>query len=251
MRAIPIDAFLETVQREPTTAVPTASLPDWPSIVAEGMAARAAADGGSWRIGQLAMLVERRYRSGALRRFAEDIGESYGTVRRLRWVVERYPAEARTRFATLSFSHFQVVAGLADRLSWLQRAERNHWSVERLTRESRPEPRAANGASTRRPRRVATLRGPIESVTRSLHALSLDGDERELAKDGREWLTRALAELAAEVDRMRSRLRSLAATSNGHNRTVTLRANGRAATNGNGHANGHARSSAASSRTRR
>ncbi|MGH2728896.1 MAG: hypothetical protein ACRDKS_18135, partial [Actinomycetota bacterium] len=163
MRAIPIDSFFEDLEGRRVVgadeAVNAASF-DWGRIVAEGLAARSAADGGCWRIGHLALLIERRYASGALQRFAEAIGESYGTVRRYRWVAKAYDADVRLRLPNLSFSHFQAVAGLPDRLTWLQRATRGRWSVDRLTRESRA---AATKTSAKGPRELERIRSTVSA----------------------------------------------------------------------------------------
>ena len=156
MRAIPIDNFFEGFEGKRALAaeeaVNEASF-DWGRIVAEGRAARAAADGASWRIGHLALLVERRYASGALQKFAEAIGESYGTVRRYRWVAKAYDADIRLRHPGLSFSHFQAVAGLPDRLPWLQRASRAE--LERRPPDTRVRG-TARSAPSRRVRGQAT-----------------------------------------------------------------------------------------------
>src|SRR5437588_4143960 len=97
--------------------------PNWGRLVAEGRQARGAADAGRWRIGHLASLVVKQYGSRSLQQFAEDIGETYATVRRYRWVFKSYDPSVRFRFQQLSFSHFQVVASLPDRVKWLDRAE--------------------------------------------------------------------------------------------------------------------------------
>lgn len=238
MRAIPIDNFLEVVQEEPESTAPGAGLPEWARLVAEARQARKAVDGGHWRIGQLATLVEKRYASGALRSFAEEIGESYPTVRRLRWVATRYTSEARMRFSALSFSHFQTVAGLPDRLAWLQRAERGSWSVDRLVRESRSARPAV--AAAKEPR-AARLRAPVESVRRSLERVAAQVKRRGLSRDDRQWLSRALAEVAAELEELRERLRA-GASANG---------NGRPQANGNGQGRVRALSRANGSRSRR
>src|SRR6266480_6129957 len=112
--------------------------PNWGRLVAEGRQARGAADAGRWRIGNLASLVAKQYGSGSLQQFADDIGETYSTVRRYRWVYKAYDPSVRFRFQQLSFSHFQVVAGLPDRVKWLERAESGCWSVDQLGTESRP-----------------------------------------------------------------------------------------------------------------
>lgn len=213
MRAIPIDSFFEGLDGRRADAraeaVSETSF-DWGRIVAEGLAARAAADGGCWRIGHLALLVERRYASGALQRFSAAIGESYGTVRRYRWVAKAYDPDIRLRLPTLSFSHFQTVAGHPDRLTWLQRAARGSWSVDRLTRESRgaaePKRTPARAAS-----RLDRIRTSIGELRRSL-APAAGLTDASLASAGKEWLIAELDDLALEIDRLRARVRRAAET---------------------------------------
>lgn len=218
MRAIPIDDFFEDFDVKRLTAgdepVTDASF-DWGRIVAEGRAARTAVDGGCWRIGHLALLVERRYASGALQKFSEAIGESYGTVRRYRWVTKAYDEHERLRFTSLSFSHFQAVAGLSDRLTWLARAERGRWSVDRLVRETRvgPAPRKATPQLER-------LRSSIDGLRRSL-APAKGFDDGAIARAAREWLSDALDDLSSEVDQLRERVRRVTAA---HDKRRHLRA---------------------------
>lgn len=201
MRAIPIDSFFEDLEEQGSSGSGSSAY-DWRRIVSEGRAARTTADGGRWRIGQLALLVERRYASGALHRFAEEIGESYGSVRRYRWVAKAYDANARTRFASLSFSHFQAVAGVPGRLGWLERADRGGWSVDRLTRESR----AAEPSPQRAPTdALGELRRSIAGMRRSIDPATLLDDEA-LAEAGKEWLAEELDELGDSVGRLRERI---------------------------------------------
>ena len=208
MRAIPIDNFFEGFEGNrglaPEEAVNEASF-DWGRIVAEGRAARAAADGASWRIGHLALLVERRYASGALQKFAEAIGEAYGTVRRYRWVAKAYDVDIRLRHPSLSFSHFQAVAGLPDRLSWLQRASRGSWSVDRMTRESRTGAAGAKPARSRA-RDLGALRTSIEGLRRSISSAS-SLDDAAIAGEGKAWLVEALDDLLVEVEQLKERVR--------------------------------------------
>jgi len=204
MRIMPIDEFLEETEASRTPAVVPASpidgrSYDWNRIVSEGRAARAAADGGAWHIGHLALLVEKRYRSGTLQRFAEAIGESYGTVRRFRWVAGAYEPTVRTRFTGLTFSHFQAVASLPDRLLWLQRAYRRGWSVDRLVQESRK-------ATTGRAPSEALLRKPIEAASRRLARLCDELDAEALDPDARAHLTAAVDDLAEQLATLRARL---------------------------------------------
>jgi hypothetical protein len=190
MATIPIEAT--------SPQAPSRSL-NWGRLVAEGRAARASADQGRWRIGHLASTVAKQYGSRSLQAFAEDIGESYSTVRRYRWVVSRYEPTVRFRFQQLAFSHFQAVAGLPDRVKWLQRAESGCWSVDHLTNESR-------GVASRPPNRTEALRAPLEKATEHLDRLS-SLDDRAIAKASR-WLEPLLDDLSAEIGRLRRRLRT-------------------------------------------
>src|SRR2546423_10287418 len=161
MATIPIDVPRRARARPPAAPRPRSPRaqassrgPNWGRLVAEGRAARAAADTGRWRIGHLASLVVTQYGARSLQAFADDIGASYSTVRRYRWVYAHYEPTVRFRFQQLSFSHFEVVAGLSDRVRWLSRAENGCWSVDELTRQSRKTASAG-----------ATSTGPTPAVT--------------------------------------------------------------------------------------
>ncbi len=200
MKVLTIDDLLEKGDEGVAPErLPNPNTYDWNRLVHEGRAARKAADGGRWRIGQLASLVERRYRSGALARFADEIGESMGSVRRFRWVVESYDTNDRLRFQELSFSHFQAVASLPDRLQWLAKARRRGWSVDTLTFESR-KGRSATTSSE------ALVRKPIEAAIRRLARLVQELDDASLPAATRRELTRAVDELADQVAELRARL---------------------------------------------
>jgi len=194
MRVMQIDDFLELTEGSGSDARSY----DWARLVKEGRAARKAADGGSWRIGDLAALVEHRYASGALRRFAEEIGESLGSVRRFRWVAGVYDESARQRFS-LSFSHFQAVASLDDRTTWLERAQRGGWSVDRLSTTAR-------GANTSPPAPHVAYKASVEALAKKVSSLN-EADDRLLAKAVRAGLADAVEELAEQVERLRARLR--------------------------------------------
>jgi hypothetical protein len=195
--------------------------PNWGRLVAEGRQARGAADAGRWRIGHLAGLVAKQYGSRSLQQFAEDIGETYSTVRRYRWVYRAYDPSIRFRFQQLSFSHFQVVAGLPDRVKWLGRAESGCWSVDQLAMESRGVA-AIPARST--PRRGKSIRD-AEAELRRL----AEFDDTDIAKASR-WLGPLLDELTESIDAIRSRLRKV----NGV-RVGRYKGGSRAKPNGNGH----------------
>jgi hypothetical protein len=194
MRVMQIDDFLELTEGSGSGA----RAYDWARLVKEGKAARKAADGGAWRIGDLAGLVEHRYASGALKRFAEEIGESLGTVRRFRWVAAAYDEATRLRFS-LSFSHFQAVASFDDRQTWLERAQRGAWSVDRLTTTAR-------GANADPEPPHLAYKSSVEAVAKKISSLN-EADDRLLAKAVRAGLGDAVEELTAQVERLRARLR--------------------------------------------
>src|SRR2546423_12368914 len=80
--------------------------PNWGRLVAEGRAARGAADAGRWRIGHLASLVAKQYGARSLQAFADDIGEAYPTGRPYRWGHTRSGTTRRFRVQRPSCSHF-------------------------------------------------------------------------------------------------------------------------------------------------
>ena len=212
MATIPIE--IRTSRGAARAASKARASGDWGRIVAEGRAARQAVDKGRWRIGSLALLVEKRYGARSLQAFADEIGESYSTVRRYRWVVKRYDPTVRFRFAGLSFSHFQAVAGLPDGVAWLERAERGCWSVDRLIKQTRSLGASGGNGSAPRPD-LARLRTSIEGAARSIAQLS-SLDDAAIARAEDEWLTAALSDLAAELERLRKRL-GLSKNGNGKN----------------------------------
>ena len=196
--------------------------PNWGRLVSEGRAARAGADAGRWRIGHLSSLVAKQYGARSVQAFADDIGESYSTVRRYRWVFTRYEPTVRFRFQQLSFSHFQAVAGLTDRVKWLDRAETGCWSVDELVRQSRGV--GSTSPPTPGPVAAGDVAAPIKQARAHLRRLA-SLDDRSLA---RTWasIEPFLDQLSGEIDRIRDRMRSV--------RGVRL-GRYRAGSTGNGH----------------
>ena len=191
--------------RAPNANGSAARGPNWGRLVSEGRSARAAADGGRWRIGQLASLVAKQYGGRSLQAFADDIGESYSTVRRYRWVFTSYDPTIRFRFQQLSFSHFQAVAGRPDAKKWLERAEHGCWSVDELVRQSRARAVAGSSTRTNGTAAIADLRTPgSEARTHLRRFRSLDQRQNRKAAS---WLEPLLDDLEAEIGRIRSKLR--------------------------------------------
>src|SRR5438876_2300631 len=172
MATIQTEAPREGTGRKPKPTAEDPRGPNWGRLVAEGRAARAAADTGRWRIGHLASLVAKQYGARSLQAFADDIGESYGTVRRYRWVSTRYEPTVRFRFQQLSFSHFQAVAGHPDRTTWLERADSGCWSVDELVRQSRVAAAATSSESRAARAGRLDLRVPIRPTRSHLKGLA-------------------------------------------------------------------------------
>jgi hypothetical protein len=145
--------------------------------------------------------VAKQYGARSLQAFSDDIGETYATVRRYRWVCTRYEPTVRFRFQQLSYSHFQAVAGLPDRVRWLERAESGCWSVDELARQSRPTSPAR--AARRTP--PSDPRTPIREARTHLKRLARLGNE-EIARAT--WLEPMLDDLSREIDRVRARIAS-------------------------------------------
>lgn len=86
----------------------------------------------SWARADLACLAGQTY--GKLRRLAQETGDSYGYLKQLSYVAKQYDKRTRSQFYKLSFGHFRAVAYKEDRYVWLQKAQDNAWTVDKLTR---------------------------------------------------------------------------------------------------------------------
>ncbi|MCA1829963.1 MAG: hypothetical protein LC663_00395, partial [Actinobacteria bacterium] len=118
-----------------------------------------------------------------------------------------YDRASRARFDDLSFSHFQAVAGLEDRLLWLERARRGEWSVARLVAYSRRAGAAPKPVELR-------VRRPLEAAARQIAKIA-EIDQRTLTKAARLGLEEALNELEQQVELLRARFLQ-GKTPNGH-----------------------------------
>lgn len=219
MRVMSADEFVQAVERrqaDPTErASPGQVSPrlSWSRLVSEGIVARSEADRGRWRIGELANHVQCHYGSRAMSRFSAEIGEASSTVLRYRWVVRKYPPNVRLRFRDLSFSHFQAVAARPDRLELLERAQRDSWTVERLTRASREGGRRSKEVAPSLHQLVRSVRNLAGQLSTAVTGRAVSPSEATRL----DWLRGALDDLATEVQRARQ---MLAETSPKHVMTV-------------------------------
>lgn len=96
-----------------------------------------------WIIGDWwAYGADRKYGDGEA--LAEAIGIDYGTVRVYASIARSY--EMLTRVNNLSFKHHRIVAGRDDRAAWLNRAELEGWSCDRLMSEIKAVEQTAEAA---------------------------------------------------------------------------------------------------------
>jgi hypothetical protein len=86
-----------------------------------------------WARADLACLAAQTY--GKLRQLATETGDGYGYLKQLSYCAKQYDKRTRNLFYKLSFAHFRAVAGREDRFVWLQKAQDNAWTVDRLQRE--------------------------------------------------------------------------------------------------------------------
>ncbi|MQA95190.1 MAG: LmbU [Streptosporangiales bacterium] len=118
----------------------------------------------AWCLGDWIIVGQSRF-SDRYKQVIEAVGLDYQTVRNYAWVARRF--ELSRRRDTLSFQHHAEVAALpaSEQDDWLDRAEDQGWSRNRLRQELRNSriPAAKNGvAASALPRIVVTQ----ERITR-------------------------------------------------------------------------------------
>lgn len=84
----------------------------------------------SWARADLAAVAGQTY--GKLKLLAEETGDSHAYLRQLSYVSSQYDRSMRRQFDSLTFSHFRAVAHLPERYLWLQRAQTDGWTVDKL-----------------------------------------------------------------------------------------------------------------------
>src|SRR5207237_136630 len=85
--------------------------------------------------------------------------------------------------------HFQAVASLDDSTTWLERAQRGGWSVDRLASTAR-------GANTSPPAPHVAFKASVEAVAKKVSSLN-EADDRLLARAVRAGLADAVEELGS------------------------------------------------------
>jgi hypothetical protein len=100
-----------------------------------------------WSVADEALAAKRRGRHG-LAEFAHEHGIARSTARRWAWVAEAYPPSQRV-MANLTYSHFEAVARMPNRVEMLRRASAERWSVSRLKTDAALSAGADSGSQDR------------------------------------------------------------------------------------------------------
>lgn len=106
----------------------------WDDYVEHGRALVESHDSAAWELGVLAGEVETTYGGRDLQKFADAIGLSADTIDDYRRIARRFPGGSRK----LALGVLHALARIEDadeREEWLERAERERWSVSRARRE--------------------------------------------------------------------------------------------------------------------
>ncbi|MYW02375.1 LmbU [Streptomyces sp. SID3343] len=147
------------------------------------------ADSSAWCLGDWLVYGQERY-ADRYQTGVEAAGLDYQTLRNYAWVARHF--ELGRRRETLSFGHHAEVASLppAQADTWLDRAEQQGWSRNRLRlrlRESRQGARAAPLVRASLPR----ISAPVDRVERWREAAS------KVEENFEEWIRVALDRAAA------------------------------------------------------
>ena len=120
---------------KPQPAIIEQKILNWEELVSEGMVARENKDGSQWRLGDLALMIEKKYREDSLGKFAVEIGVRKNSLKNYRNTARIFKKDIRISFSRLSYSHFQICASQENPKKWLEDADENNWSCEYLSRE--------------------------------------------------------------------------------------------------------------------
>jgi len=96
------------------TDMPTCHFESWEALCDAGRLAADDLDTGRWRIGDLAMLVERSYGANAIGKYAIEINIEKRRVYEMCALAHFYPPETRYLFPNLRYSHYRDAARLGD-----------------------------------------------------------------------------------------------------------------------------------------
>lgn len=107
----------------------------WEAIVSSGLASEDDITERRWHQGDLAGLVEKRYRDDRLGSFAKAINTPVSTIKQRREMSAFYKKDTRYLFANLGYTHYRDAKRLGDvdKALWaLEKASIRGWTTERM-----------------------------------------------------------------------------------------------------------------------
>jgi len=102
----------------------------WEELCSTGLELRANKDESQWRLGDLALLVEKSYGSNSLAKFAIDININKNSLSQYRRVSAAFPPQTRSQI--LSHRHHLILAGQEDRFKLLKECEEQNITTSQL-----------------------------------------------------------------------------------------------------------------------
>jgi hypothetical protein len=107
----------------------------WEEYLAEGMEARESKDQSQWILGDLASAITVDYGENAIGKYSYAIGVEKKTLMNYRTVAGKFEKGIREKYRKLSFSHFAVLTATKKPEAWLEKADDDEWSVNKLRHE--------------------------------------------------------------------------------------------------------------------
>jgi len=111
----------------------------WEEYISDGLIAREEKDSSAWSLGDLAQGITTDYGEDSLGKYAYAISIEKKTLMNYRTVSGRFNKKIREEYKKLSFSHFSSLTGVVKPEAWLEKADTEEWSVEKLRKEIRKE----------------------------------------------------------------------------------------------------------------
>ena len=102
----------------------------WEELCSTGLELRANKDESQWRLGDLALLVEKSYGSNSLAKFAIDININKNSLSQYRRVSSAFPPHTRSQ--VLSHRHHLILAGQDKRFELLKECEEKNITTSQL-----------------------------------------------------------------------------------------------------------------------
>lgn len=106
----------------------------WEEYITLGQEARESKDDSNWKLGDLALGVDKDYGEDSIGKYAYAISVPKKSLMNNRTIAKRFPEEVRVRYKKLSWSHFEAVSAtkIEKPEAWLEKADNEELSVEAL-----------------------------------------------------------------------------------------------------------------------